>query len=330
MSLSYNLPQNLSQAIEEEVSKIDFSIFSKASSELSLSYRNNDKLFITSNEQRLAYIGVRLPATYSVIVAVFLELSQCMPELTLESLLDLGAGPGTVMWAVNNIFEINQITLIEQDKEMIVLGKRLVEKGENPLLSKANWLNLNLMTQSELPIHDCLIASYALGEMDLASQKKLLLQMWQATKKVMILIEPGTVKGFKNILAARNELIKLGANLIAPCPHKNSCPIAENDWCHFSQRVERSSYHRRAKKGLLSYEDEKFSYLIVSKDLLTQTHPRIIRHPLKRPGHIGLELCTSKGIEKTIVSQKNKAAFKLARKASWGEIWINPSRENQT
>lgn len=317
-----SLPYELSQAIEREISKIEFSLFSKASSELSLRYRNNDKIFITSTEQRLAYIGVRLPATYSAITSVFSELKLSLSEITLDSLLDLGAGPGTVMWSATKIFpEINKITLIERDKEMLALGKKLANNGQTPNLVNAIWLNLDLAAQQSFTKHDLVVSSYVLGELDLATQKKLLLQMWQATEKIVVLIEPGTVKGFKNVLAARNELINLGANLIAPCPHKNVCPMAENDWCHFSQRVERSSYHRRAKAGSLSYEDEKFSYLIASKSDIAEPLPRIIRHPLKRPGHICLELCTSKGLERVIVSQKDKAAFKLARKISWGEKW---------
>jgi ribosomal protein RSM22 (predicted rRNA methylase) len=97
--------------------------------------------------------------------------------------------------------------------------------------------------------------------------------------------------------------------------------MIENDWCHFSERVERSRFHRRAKEGVLSYEDEKFSYMIASKNLSSTYYPRIIRHPLKRAGHIHLDLCTNEGLARITISQKNKKAYKLARKLSWGETW---------
>lgn len=321
-----SLPPKLSQAIESEVSKINFSLFSEAIKELSLLYRKNEKIFITSLEQRLAYIGVRLPATYCAILSSFLEIKKHFPDIEISSLLDLGSGPGTTLWAALSIWpQISKITLVEQDRDFIALGKKLATNLTSPTINSLEWLNLDLSLipndKENFSKHDLVIMSYSLGEMDSLTQKKVLSHAWQATQNILVIIEPGTVKGFNNILLARDSLILLGANIIAPCPHKEKCPVLENDWCHFSVRVERSSFHRRAKAGTLSYEDEKFSYVIASKQLSDNFYSRIIRHPLKRPKHIHLDLCTSDGLSRVTLSQKNKEAYKLARKASWGDIW---------
>ncbi len=74
--------------------------------------------------------------------------------------------------------------------------------------------------------------------------------------------------------------MELKAHTIAPCPYDAPCPLAHafkegKDWCHFSVRIPRGKYHRRAKDGTLPYEDEKSSYLVVSPhggSLLLSTH----------------------------------------------------------
>src|SRR5258708_21955953 len=100
------------------------------------------------------------------------------------------------------------------------------------------------------------MVAYSLGESDDAS---LLRAAWYASRKALIVIEPGTVAGFECVRKVRDQLIALGAHIAAPCPHANPCPMTGNDWCHFAARVERSSMHRRLKGGDLGHEDEKFS-----------------------------------------------------------------------
>ena len=91
------------------------------------------------------------------------------------------------------------------------------------------------------------------------------------------------------------------------------------DWCHFSQRVERSAAHRRAKGGTMGYEDEKFSYVIFSKRPAPPSGARILRHPYKGLGFVQLSLCTQAGLAKVTIPKKDKEAYKRARKARWGQ-----------
>jgi ribosomal protein RSM22 (predicted rRNA methylase) len=94
------------------------------------------------------------------------------------------------------------------------------------------------------------------------------------------------------------------------------------DWCHFAQRLERTAEHRQLKGGALGYEDEKFSYVIASRQSTATQGARIVRHPGKHSGHIQLELCTPAGrIEHATITRSNKAAFRAARKAEWGDLW---------
>jgi ribosomal protein RSM22 (predicted rRNA methylase) len=98
---------------------------------------------------------------------------------------------------------------------------------------------------------------------------------------------------------------------------------AAGDWCHFSQRIERTSQHRQLKGGELGYEDEKFSYVVGAKNTSISAGSRIVRHPGKHSGHVQLALCTPHcRIENRTITRSNKEAYKRARKAEWGDTWL--------
>lgn len=246
-----------------------------------------------------------------------------MPETPFHTLLDLGSGPGTVMWAAAESFqELEQVTLIERDHNLIEIGKRLAAYSDDPRIVSAGWVKADLQRDMEYEPHDAVFISYSLGELDEKTARRLIQRAWQAAKQVVAVVEPGTPKGYSNVLAVRRELIELGANVVAPCPHALTCPMSmTKDWCHFAQRLERSSLHRRAKFGSKSYEDEKYSYFVGAKPGVDLPDARIVRHPYKQKGHVSLELCTADGLKKIIVSKKDKEAYKRARKAEWGTEW---------
>ena len=88
--------------------------------------------------------------------------------------------------------------------------------------------------------HDLSIISYALGELSEEAADTLVQTVWKATNGLLILIEPGTPRGFSYIKRARWQLIQSGAFLVAPCPHHQQCPMEKPDWCHFAARLPRT------------------------------------------------------------------------------------------
>lgn len=284
----------------------------EASTQLSARYRNADSH--ESEEQVLAYLAVRLPATFAVCIRVFQELAKFLSP---TSLLDLGAGPGTGSWAARDIFPgLKNVTCVERDPTFIEWGRRLAK--EESVLQDAKWLQKDFRTLEEFPDHDVSLFSYSFNESpDLAP----LLRSWSQCNKALVLIEPGTPKGYRNILTAREALIRQGAFISAPCPHEKPCPLAHtNDWCHFATRLERSSLHRTTKGAQLAYEDEKYSYLIATKEPFSRGS-RIIHTPQKRSGHVNLSLCASEGLTMLTLSKKNKDLYREAKKAEWGDTW---------
>jgi ribosomal protein RSM22 (predicted rRNA methylase) len=144
---------------------------------------------------------------------------------------------------------------------------------------------------------------------------------WAATTAALVVVEPGTPDGYRRVLAARDLLISVGGFVVAPCPHSLACPLAESagDWCHFAVRVARSRAHRVAKDAQLGHEDEKFAYVAVARRPVDPGPPRVLRHPVMRPGHVLLDLCTHDGRRSETVAKSRGAAYRAARKASWGE-----------
>ena len=94
------------------------------------------------------------------------------------------------------------------------------------------------------------------------------------------------------------------------------------DWCHFSVRIPRGKYHRRAKEAALPYEDEKYSYLVISKTPHPPLGDRIIKAPIVKTGHVILDLCTQNGqLERRIVSKSEGTPYTQARDKEWGDEW---------
>ena len=99
---------------------------------------------------------------------------------------------------------------------------------------------------------------------------------------------------------------------------------AAGDWCHFAQRLERTSLHRQIKSAAVGHEDEKFSYLVFSRTPHAAAKARIVRHPQKRTGHVQLILCTPQGLRDQTISKSQKEEYRLGRKATWGDAWDGP------
>ena len=321
------LSAELQDAIQRETGKIDRRKLTQATAQLTERYKAADfsTPAVATEAHRAAYLAVRMPATYAAISRVFAEIKLRAPQAEIASLFDLGAGPGTALFAAAEQFpQLPQATLLEADASWIGLGKRLAEQSDSPAIQQAQWLKQDLRSGLSCEMHDLVAISYTLGELPQAAAEAVLNKAWKCAGKFLVVVEPGTRRGFAAINAARSSLIANKAAILAPCPHHFTCPMATaGDWCHFSQRVERTSQHRQLKGGALGYEDEKFSYLVAAKSSSPSAGARIVRHPGKHSGHVQLALCTAEGkIENRTITRSSKEAYKRARKAEWGDLWI--------
>lgn len=267
--------------------------------------------------QRLAYIATRLPATHGAVFQVLTELKRRCGDPAISSLLDIGAGPGTALLAaVQASLPLTSATLLERDPGFIKIGKELTKDFTE---IEQNWICQDLIDPWSLSSPDLIIASYSLNELQEKDRLLLVEKLWDLTKNFLVIIEPGTKAAFESMKKIRQSLIFKGGHLIAPCPHSNQCPLTEKDWCHFSVRVERSSFHRQMKGGTLNYEDEKFSYLIFSKTKFEPCRSRVLRHPFKGKGFVKFQFCSTLELEQKTITRKNKPEYLRAKKIEWGD-----------
>ena len=111
----------------------------------------------------------------------------------------------------------------------------------------------------------------------------------------------------------------------APCPHDSACPLQSPDWCHFSQRLARSRAHKQGKGADGPFEDERFSYCVLTRAPAT-THPsRILAQPVIGKAEISAKLCTSDGLAIAKVPRRDKPAYATARHWRWGDAVIEKS-----
>jgi ribosomal protein RSM22 (predicted rRNA methylase) len=297
-----HLPPHARRTIEERADAVGFARLKVAAAELSVAYRAGRSARLDTPERVAAYLVTRMPATYAASYMVLQELRVRLGPV--ESILDVGAGSGAASLAASMCFPEARIALLEQQPGMAEFARDLLPAAE-----------VRIGDASAVRPASLVIAAYAMGEFG----EQLAQRLWDAAGTALVVIEPGTPRGFALIRNLRG----LG-HIVAPCPSSMACPMAGNDWCHFAARVERSSLHRRIKGGELGYEDEKFSYVALSKNAVTPARARILRRPVQKPGLIVLETCTAEGLRTERVTRRDAAAFRAARHAAWGQAIDGP------
>jgi ribosomal protein RSM22 (predicted rRNA methylase) len=259
-----------------------------------------------------AYLTSRAPATYAAVSRVLREASF---DTAPFSLLDVGAGPGTATWAALERWpEIGCIQLVDNDARFLTAAAAIAESAGLDFTCTQTPLQ-NLDTQPAALV----LASYVLAELDAAAMASVATLLWRHTAETLVIIEPGTPRGFERIRAVRTALIRAGAFVVAPCPHDVACPMIGNDWCHFSVRLARSRAHMHAKGAVVPFEDEPFSYLIVSRRPAANRRSRILRPPVETKFSLDLSLCAHDGLQQMQVASRDKVRFKRMRKLGWGD-----------
>jgi len=317
------LPALLRLAVDRLIADTPLPDLQRAAAALSSRYRaelRDGRLHLDGALAVKAYLAARLPATYAAVRASLAMVAEARPDFSPATLLDLGAGPGTVLWAASDCWpDIADAQLVEASAAARTAGAELARELADTAVA---WIDADLSrTAVDLLPADLVTLSYVLDELDPPAIGPLVERLWALTRDVLVVVEPGTPAGWKRILAVRERLIGLGAHVAAPCPHARPCPLAAPDWCHFSRRVARSRLHRLTKAGDVPWEDEKFIFVAASRQPAGPFAARVIAPPKQTRGMATLKLCRADGeAEARTVTKREGEAFRVARRLDWGDV----------
>ncbi len=321
------MPDELSAALSALLAPYGEDDLARDAQAISARYRDRvgeGARLLTTRREAAAYAASRMPATYAAISRALSLTLPCLPGFAPLRLTDVGAGPGTAALAAAAACPtLAQVLCLEREAAMRDVGLALMRALPAPL-SGAAYREADLSRGEALPEAELVTACYVLGELAPGAMDALLLRLWEAARGLLLLVEPGTPAGAAHLLRARALLLPLGAHIAAPCPADGPCPHAKKDggagedWCHFAVRVQRTRLHRVLKGGDAPFEDEKFSFLALSRSEPVRAGARVLRHPEVHGGHIALTLCTGAGLSRRVVTKKDKPAFRAARDAGTG------------
>jgi ribosomal protein RSM22 (predicted rRNA methylase) len=317
---SPDLPSELRATLEARLQGVSRNDAAERAAAISKNYRDGGGSgAIKSAGDALAYALARMPATYAADVASLNALAEIRPDFAPLSLLDIGAGPGTATWAAAEAFaSLQSFALLDANealrtlaldlaRESARLGRMTYERGDaRALLAKAEAADL-------------VVASYVIGELGDSEQKMLTALMWEKARDTLLVVEPGTPAGYARIIALRKQLIAAGAHVAAPCPHDGACPLTAPDWCHFTQRLQRSRAHTQVKGADVPFEDEKFCYVALTRAPVGQRPSRVLAQPDVGKVEVAAKLCAPGGLEIARIPRRDKAAYAQARRWRWGD-----------
>jgi ribosomal protein RSM22 (predicted rRNA methylase) len=326
--MAFDLPPPLQSALDKLAHGKTRREFVKRAEGISNLYRSGgaSRDAIRSSDDALAYAFTRLPATYAATAAALASVREAWPGFSPRSLIDAGAGPGTAAWAVAEQFDaLADVRLIDDNRDLRALALACLHASASPTLRNARYDRGDLFSIAGASA-DLVIASYVIGELAPDRLAHIADALWAASAGLLVVVEPGTPAGFARIRALRARLIAQGAHVVAPCPHDRACPIVDPDWCHFSQRLNRSRAHRQVKGAELSFEDEKFSYVALAREGLARIGARVLAHPRINKAEISAKLCTPEGIVTATAARREPARYKTQKAWRWGDAVDWPER----
>jgi ribosomal protein RSM22 (predicted rRNA methylase) len=314
------LPAELRAALDAQLQGVSRNAVAGRAAVISRTYREGGGSgVIVSEIDALAYALARMPATYAALTACLNALREVAPSFAPKSLLDIGAGPGTASWAAAEAFaSLQSFDLIDANRALRTLALDLARSSVR--LRDLKYLRSEAGTALvDAEAADLVVTSYMIGELGGADRIALADLLWSKARAALLVVEPGTPAGYGRIMALREQLIASGAHVAAPCPHDHRCPLIAPDWCHFTQRLPRSRAHIQVKSAELPFEDEKFSYVALTRAPVARHRLRILTQPAITKVAISARLCGERGITNAVVPRRQKVGYQRFRKLNWGD-----------
>ena len=143
----------------------------------------------------LGYAAIILPAAYAQISGAMAALVERVPAWEPQSLLDLGSGPGTALWAAAEHWpSLETMTAWEREAAFLALGRRLAQGSAHRALREARWEQVTLTGAlgRHAPLYDLVVLGHVLNELSEAVQEAVVTFAWEHCRGALLIVEPGT------------------------------------------------------------------------------------------------------------------------------------------
>ncbi|KAJ1760678.1 37S ribosomal protein S22 [Coemansia sp. RSA 520] len=233
--------------------------------------------------EAMAYVAAFAPGTYGVALNVLSELAMRVPEFEPSTILDFGCGPGSALWAAQDVWSsVQKYVGIDSSEAMIDCAKRMFEEMPE---RKVDGELLRYLAPDQPNTHaDLVISAFALSELPSDAVRQTTVEMlWNNTRDTLVLIDRGAPNPARVVSEARDYLIKLasesngtvevgsmkvpsGIHTVAPFPNELDDPTNNTPaWFQFVQRVQRPTFTMRTKHSKSNAEVVHYSYIIMRR-----------------------------------------------------------------
>lgn len=323
------LPDELRAAVERELAAAPAARWVRAAQELSERYRGPRREpapLAAGSRDALGYAALIMPATYAQLRGAMAATALRAPGWAPATMLDLGSGPGTALWAAAAQWpSLRRMVAWEREHAFIALGRSLAASAP-PAVRTAAWERVDLSEparsarRSPQPEqrYDLVVLGHVANELPPDQQVRVLADAWERTGGVLLVVEPGTPAAFAVVRAARDTLLAAGAHTLAPCAHDAPCPLVD-DWCHFPQRIWRPAFQRKARGAPSQWEESKFAYAAMAR--FPQQRPtwgRVIREPTSNKAYAEATISAREGIVRHRALKRHREAYRFVQDLPWG------------
>lgn len=286
--------------------------------------QDRQQIHVTDALDALAYLGLRASATYAQIWSATAAICEIVPHWQPTTLLDLGCGPGSGVWAFSTLLpSLQRATCVDQNAHFLALGEKILHAAATPLT--ATWQQANILqrVQQTETTYDLVLLANVLNELNDQQRIALLDTAFQRCNTLLLILEPGTPVGSGIVQAAAQQLAPHGTLL---APYLNNQFVAE-PWLHFPQRFTRPDFVRRLRQEMRDsslmasdWEETKYSYVAIGKiDPEILPWGRVVGPVQMRKGYLELPLLTAAQCGPVRVMKRHKQQYAVAKKLRWGE-----------
>jgi len=261
-----------------------------------------------------AYLLFYWPVSYAQARSALGELHRP------RSVLDLGSGPGPLAFAALDAGAA-EVTAADRSKSALELARTLAMEASEALATR-EWTPERPLPEGQF---DTITLGHVVNELygnaaDAVARRAKLLETIAARLKpngTLLVLEPALRDTSRALLRVRDELVRAGYAVRAPCLFRGPCPALsrESDWCHAERKWSPPRLVEEiARAAGLHKEALKMSYLALAPKGEPWAEPppgrvfRIVSEPLEGKGRQRYMACGPEGRIGLAMQDKHRSA----------------------